>query len=168
MLYATFGRGREAVRTLERYLEAKSDDTSAHCYAVQCFYPVHSQGVVVHNRAQDVQLAKSHAAVYEKGRRPAVAAGQAVDQLPRERKVARVLFSRRSTDAKHQEFLERHDKCVAKIAVRHLTSRNSMRQNVRLMIFEPFNVRFCPFPAVESLDPIAHGRSRSRLSHPPK
>jgi hypothetical protein len=66
MLYATFGRGREAVRTLERYLEAKSDDTSAYYYAVQWFYTVHSQGVVVHNRAQDVQLAKSYAAAYEK------------------------------------------------------------------------------------------------------
>jgi Tfp pilus assembly protein PilF len=55
------GRGREAVRTLERYLELKSDDATAYYYAVQWFYTVHSQGVVVHNRAQDVQLAKDYA-----------------------------------------------------------------------------------------------------------
>jgi VWFA-related protein len=70
MLYATFGRGREAVRTLERYLELKSDDATAYYYAVQWFYTVHSQGVVVHNRAQDVQLAKDYATAYEKSGGP--------------------------------------------------------------------------------------------------
>ena len=70
MLYATFGRGREAVRTLERYLEATSDDATAYYYAVQWFYTVHSQGAVVHNRTQDLQLARDYAAAYEKANGP--------------------------------------------------------------------------------------------------
>lgn len=70
MLYATFGRGREAVRTLERYLEGKSDDVSAYYYAVQWIYTVHSQGAVVHNRAQDLQLARDYAGAYEKANGP--------------------------------------------------------------------------------------------------
>jgi len=73
MLYATFGRGREAVRTLERYLDVKSDDVTAYYYAVQWYYTVHSQGVVVHNRAQDLQLAKDYAAAYEKAGGPQLA-----------------------------------------------------------------------------------------------
>ncbi len=70
MLYATFGRGREAVRTLERYLEVKPDDVTACYYAVQWLYTVHSQGVVVHNRVQDLQLAHDYATVYEKAGGP--------------------------------------------------------------------------------------------------
>src|SRR5262249_43805911 len=66
MLYATFGRGREAVRTLERYLEQRADDREAYYYGVQWLYTLHASGAVVHSRAQDLQLAKDYAAAYER------------------------------------------------------------------------------------------------------
>jgi VWFA-related protein len=70
MLYATFGRGREAVRTLERYLTAKDDDRDAYYYGVQWLYTVHAAGAVVHNRTQDLQLARDYAAAYERAGGP--------------------------------------------------------------------------------------------------
>jgi VWFA-related protein len=70
MLYATFGRGREAVRTLERYLEDRTDDRDAYYYAVQWLYTIHSQGAVVHDRARDLERARDYAAAYEKAGGP--------------------------------------------------------------------------------------------------
>ncbi len=70
MLYATFGRGREAVRTLERYLEERSDDRDAYFFGVQWIYMLHSAGATVHNRAQDLQLARDYAAAYERAAGP--------------------------------------------------------------------------------------------------
>lgn len=69
-LYAAFGRGREAVRTLERYLEARSDDRDAYFFGVQWIYTAHSQGIAVHTRAQDLQLARDYANAYEKASGP--------------------------------------------------------------------------------------------------
>ena len=59
MLYGTFGKGREAVRTLERYLEEEQDDRDAYLYAVQWIYTVHAGGAVVHNRAEDLKRARA-------------------------------------------------------------------------------------------------------------
>jgi VWFA-related protein len=70
MLYAMFGRGREAVRTLERYLAETTDDRDAYYVGVQWLYTLHSAGVVVHNRTQDVQLARDYAAAYEQASGP--------------------------------------------------------------------------------------------------
>lgn len=70
MLYATFGRGREAVRTLERYLTAIDTDRDAYYYGVQWLYTVHAAGAVVHNRRQDLDLAREYAAAYEKAAGP--------------------------------------------------------------------------------------------------
>jgi tetratricopeptide (TPR) repeat protein len=64
MLYGTFGKGREAVRTLERYLEARDDDRDACYYAVQWLYTVRAGGAVVHNRAEDLKRAKDYADQY--------------------------------------------------------------------------------------------------------
>jgi len=72
MLYAMFGRGRQAVRTLERYLSDRTDDRDAYYVAVQWLYTLHSTGVVVHNRAQDVQLAREYAQAYEEASGPQV------------------------------------------------------------------------------------------------
>ncbi len=66
MLYATFGRGREAVRTLERYLTERPADADALYLAVEWLYNVHAAGGLVHNRAQDVKLAHTYADAYEK------------------------------------------------------------------------------------------------------
>jgi len=73
MLYGTFGKGREAVRTLERYLEEQQDDRDAYYFAVQWLYTVHAGGVTVHTRAEDVKRAKAYADAYAKGKGPHVA-----------------------------------------------------------------------------------------------
>ena len=73
MLYGTFGKGREAVRTLERYLEEEQEDRDAYLYAVQWIYTVHAGGAVVHNRAEDVKRAREYADAYASARGPQLA-----------------------------------------------------------------------------------------------
>jgi VWFA-related protein len=70
MLYGTFGRGREAVRTLERYLDDRQDDRDAYFYAVQWIYTVHAGGAVVHTRAEDRKRAHDYAEAYLRARGP--------------------------------------------------------------------------------------------------
>jgi VWFA-related protein len=70
MLYGTFGRGREAVRTLERYLDDRQDDRDAYFYAVQWIYTVHAGGAVVHTRAEDRKRAHDYADAYLRARGP--------------------------------------------------------------------------------------------------
>ena len=70
MLYGTFGRGREAVRTLERYLDDRQDDRDACFYAVQWIYTVHAGGAVVHTRAEDRKRAHDYADAYLRARGP--------------------------------------------------------------------------------------------------
>jgi VWFA-related protein len=70
MLYATFGRGREAVRTLERYLTARLDDRDALFLGVEWIYNVRAAGGLVHTRAEDVRLARGYAEAYEKASGP--------------------------------------------------------------------------------------------------
>ena len=82
LLYGTFGRGREAVRTLERYISEREDDRDAYYMAVQWIYTVHSEGAVVHGRAEDAQARASVRGPLRKGRRSAAAARQAVGRLP--------------------------------------------------------------------------------------
>ncbi len=73
MLYGTFGRGREAVRTLERYLDDRQDDRDAYFLAVQWIYTVHSGGAVVHSRAEDRKRAHEYAEAYLRSRGPQAA-----------------------------------------------------------------------------------------------
>jgi VWFA-related protein len=67
MLYATFGKGREAVRTLERYLAEQPDDHDALYLALEWIYHVRSAGAFVYSRADDLKLAQTYAAAYERG-----------------------------------------------------------------------------------------------------
>ena len=86
MVYGTFGRGREAVRTLERYLDERPDDRDAYFFAVQWFYTVHSGGAVVHTRAEDRKRAHEYADVYASARGPRAAlVKQWVDYLDTEK-----------------------------------------------------------------------------------
>ena len=85
MLYATFGSGREAVRTLERYLAVQRDDRSAYALGVQWIYMVHAAGAYVHNRADDVKLAHSFADGYASGPQAALVK-QWVDYLDNEKR----------------------------------------------------------------------------------
>jgi VWFA-related protein len=87
MLYATFGKGREAVRTLERYLEQQPNDTNAAYLAVEWIYHVHAAGAAVHNRADDLKLAHTYAAAYEKASGPQLAlVKQWLDFLQKEKR----------------------------------------------------------------------------------
>jgi VWFA-related protein len=73
MLYATFGKGREAVRTLERYLTDRPNDAQALYLGVEWLYHVHAAGAVVHNRSEDLKLAHEYADAYEKASGPNIA-----------------------------------------------------------------------------------------------
>ena len=73
MLYGTFGRGREAVRTLERYLDERTDDRDAYYYAVQWLYTVRAAGAIVHSRAEDNRRAHEYGDAYAKARGPQAA-----------------------------------------------------------------------------------------------
>ena len=70
---ATFGRGRDAVRLMERYLAARPEDRDALLLAVEWMYTVRAAGGVVHTRAEDVRLAKGYADAYEKAGGPQIA-----------------------------------------------------------------------------------------------
>jgi VWFA-related protein len=66
LLYASFGRGREAVRTLERYIaDAGTHDADALATGIEWIYRVHAAGAVVHNPADDVALARRYADQYK-------------------------------------------------------------------------------------------------------
>jgi tetratricopeptide (TPR) repeat protein len=73
MLYATFGRGRDAVVTLERYLSAHLDDPDALFLGVEWIYHMRAAGGVVHTQAQDLRLARTYAVAYEQAAGPQVA-----------------------------------------------------------------------------------------------
>ena len=64
LLYATFGRGREAVRTLEQYLAENPTDRDGCFMEIQWLYTVHAAGAVVHSRSEDLKLARSYADAY--------------------------------------------------------------------------------------------------------
>jgi hypothetical protein len=66
-VYATFGRGREAVLLLEQYLEHRPDDIEAARVGVEWLYQINLAGQIVHNRADDLNLARSWAARYGDG-----------------------------------------------------------------------------------------------------
>ena len=73
MLYATFGKGREAVRTIERYLSEEPDDRDALYLAIEWLYHVRSAGAIVHNRTEDLKLAQTYALAYERAGGPQIA-----------------------------------------------------------------------------------------------
>jgi hypothetical protein len=70
MLYAIFGKGREAVRTLERYLSARPDDRDALKLGVDWIYHAHAAGSVIRSRAEDLTLAHAYADAYAKAKGP--------------------------------------------------------------------------------------------------
>jgi uncharacterized protein HemY len=70
LLYATFGQGREAVRTLDRYLAATDDDIDALYMAVEWIYHLHVSGMVSRTKAEDARLARAYANRYERAKGP--------------------------------------------------------------------------------------------------
>jgi VWFA-related protein len=73
MLYATFGQGREAMRTLERYLDDKPTDIDALFMGVEWMYNLHSAGAVARTPAEDLKLARRYADAYTKAKGPQTA-----------------------------------------------------------------------------------------------
>lgn len=72
LLYATLGQGREAVRTLKRYLSERQDDVEALYLGVEWIYRLHTAGAVAQTRAEDVKAARGYANAYEKAKGPRV------------------------------------------------------------------------------------------------
>src|SRR6185369_12686726 len=70
ILYATFGQGREAMRTLERYLENAPTDVDALFMAVEWMYNLRLAGATARSRAEDAQLARRYADAYLKAKGP--------------------------------------------------------------------------------------------------
>jgi VWFA-related protein len=70
MLFATFGKGREAVRTFERYIADGHADPESLLMAIEWLYHVHAAGALVHNRAEDLKLARTYADQYAKAKGP--------------------------------------------------------------------------------------------------
>ena len=73
MLYATMGLGREAVRTLQRHLEAEPADVDGLFMGVEWIYNLHTLGAVARSKAEDVKMARTYAAAYERGKGPQAA-----------------------------------------------------------------------------------------------
>src|SRR5206468_5013510 len=69
-VYASFGKGREAVRTLERYIGAAPATPDALALGVEWIYQIHAAGGVVHNRAEDLKIARGYAQEYAKANGP--------------------------------------------------------------------------------------------------
>ena len=70
LVYATFGQGDQAVRSLERHIAAHKDDTEALFLGVEWIYQLHSAGAAAHSPAEDVKLARSYADAYAKTKGP--------------------------------------------------------------------------------------------------
>jgi tetratricopeptide (TPR) repeat protein len=70
LLYATFGQGREAVRTLERYLSTHQDDIPALYMGIEWIYHLHLTGMVARSKAEDAKLARAYATRYERAKGP--------------------------------------------------------------------------------------------------
>jgi len=73
LVYAVFGQGREAVRTLQRHLEAHPDDAAALSLGVEWMFHLHSLGGVARSPVEDVKLARSWADAYAKIKGPQLA-----------------------------------------------------------------------------------------------
>jgi tetratricopeptide (TPR) repeat protein len=82
MLYATLGQGREAVRTLRRYLDGDPDDIDALALGVEWIYFLHSEGYVAYSPNEDREIARSWADSYHaRGGSDAALVGQWIESL---------------------------------------------------------------------------------------
>jgi VWFA-related protein len=86
-VYASFGKGREAVRTLERHIGSAPPDADALALGVEWIYQIHAAGGVVHNRTEDVKIARKYAEQYAKANGPKQPlVKQWIDYLEREKR----------------------------------------------------------------------------------
>jgi VWFA-related protein len=66
LIYATFGKGTDAVRLLEKFLQDRGDDQATLFLALEWMFNAHRSGQLVHDRAEDVRLAHAYADQYLK------------------------------------------------------------------------------------------------------
>jgi VWFA-related protein len=66
LIYATFGKGVDAVRLLEKFLQDRADDQASLFLMLEWMFNTHRGGQLVHDRAEDVRLAHAYADQYLK------------------------------------------------------------------------------------------------------
>jgi VWFA-related protein len=66
LIYATFGKGVDAVRLLEKFLQDRADDQASLFLMLEWMFSAHRGGQLVHDRAEDVRLAHAYAEQYVK------------------------------------------------------------------------------------------------------
>ena len=66
LTYAAFGQGREAMRMLERHLDANPEDRDGLMLAVEWLYHLRVRGTMARSRAEDQALARKYADLYLK------------------------------------------------------------------------------------------------------
>jgi VWFA-related protein len=66
LIYATFGKGVDAVRLLEKFLQDRQDDQASLFLALEWMFNAHRGGQLVHDRAEDARLAHVYADQYLK------------------------------------------------------------------------------------------------------
>jgi VWFA-related protein len=70
IVYATFGQGREAVRTLDRYLSSRGNDVQALSLGVEWMFRLHTAGGAARTPVDDLKLARTWADAYTKAKGP--------------------------------------------------------------------------------------------------
>ena len=70
MVYATFGQGQQAVRLLERYLEAHPNEPEALQLGVEWIYHLKLARAAAHSPAEDAKVARTYANAYIKAKGP--------------------------------------------------------------------------------------------------
>ena len=68
--YATLGKGRDAIRVLDRYIADGRREPDLLFLMVEWLFQVHSSRAVVINRAADLAMARNYAAEYAKANGP--------------------------------------------------------------------------------------------------
>ena len=66
LIYATFGKGVDAVRLLEKFLQERTDDQATLFLVLEWMFQAHRGGQLVHDRAEDARLAHAYADQYLK------------------------------------------------------------------------------------------------------
>jgi hypothetical protein len=67
LLYATFGKGLDALRLLDRSIRENPGDQSSLFLGIEWMFNTHRAGFVVHDRPEDRRLAHAYADQYLKG-----------------------------------------------------------------------------------------------------
>jgi hypothetical protein len=70
LLYATLGRGRDAIRTLDRYIADGHAEPDLLLLVIEWIFQAHNNRSVVTNSAADLAMARNYAAQYASANGP--------------------------------------------------------------------------------------------------